>query len=141
MENKVIYNLDKIVSVRIYPKKVNGFYADYQEQGWRWWRLFGKIPLFKYYVDKPRYKCIMNWVNEDEISSVEKNCYSENGVVYYKPHISINFVGEEYPFKKYFETEKELEDYWFDLDMLCTDKCFLENISKYKKINDEIYGK
>lgn len=131
MENRVLYNLDKIVSIGIYPKKVNRFYSDYQEKGWKWWRLFGKIPLFKYYVDKPRYRCIMNWVYEDEISSTEEYCYSENGVVYYKPYIVIVFTGEELIFKKYFETEKALDDYVFRLKNVCENNnvIALRNIS------------
>ena len=51
MENKVLYNLDKIISVYVYKKKVNRWFEDFKPKGYYWWKIFGVIPLFKYHLE------------------------------------------------------------------------------------------
>lgn len=128
MENKILHNLEKIVLVKIGKKQSNLMFSDYQEKGWRWWKFLGFIPLFKYYISKSRYRYIMDWVNEDEVSSVEKHCYSENGIVYWDPYIYIYFW-DDVSITKYFKTVEELDEYANKLLDLCKEKnIFIENL-------------
>lgn len=130
MENKILHNLEKIVLVKIGKKQANLMFSDYQEKGWRWWKLLGFIPLFKFFVSKSRYRHVMDWVNEDKISSIEKHCYSENGIVYWDPYIYIYF-GDDVSITKYFKTVEELDTYANKLLDLCKEKnIFIENLKE-----------
>ena len=86
MENKVLYNLDKIISVYVYKKKVNRWFEDFKPKGYYWWKIFGVIPLFKYHLKENTFNYVSDRVTEDEVIELTDNhCYIENEIVYYNP--------------------------------------------------------
>ena len=118
MKNINFYNLQNIVEICLYPKRQNRWFDLYKKKGWNWWRIFGKIPLFKYYVKEDLYSLILDDdLTERDILDIEPNCYIENNKVYYKPHIHIYFVGDDMTryhgasFEKFFQTEQEMQGY------------------------------
>lgn len=113
-----LYNLQNIVQISIYIKRRNHWYKLYKKKGWNWWKLLGKIPLFKYYIKEDLYSMVLdNNLTEKDILYNHPECYIENNRVYYKPHICIYFVGDDMTtysgasFKKFFETEQEVQGY------------------------------
>lgn len=118
MKNINFYNLQNIVEICLYPKRQNAWFKLYKRQGYHWWRIFGKIPVFKYYVKEDLYSFILdNDITAKEILNIDPNCYIEKYKVYYKPHIHIYFVGDDMTsyhgasFEKCFQTEQEMQDY------------------------------
>lgn len=118
MKNINYYNLQNIVEIRLYPKRRNAWFSLYRKKGWNWWKIFGKFPLFKYYVKEDIYSLVLDHdLTEKDILNIEPNCYIENNKVYYMPHIHIYFVGDDMTsyygasFKKFFETKQEMQNY------------------------------
>lgn len=118
MENKILYNLDKIISVYVYTKKINRLFDHFKPKGYYWWKIFGIIPLFKYHLEENTFKYVSDRVTEDEVIELTGNhCYIENEIVYYKPHVHIYFVGDDMTsyygasFEKFFQAEQEMQDY------------------------------
>ena len=128
MENKVFYNLDKIISVYVYKKKVNRWFDDFKPKGYYWWKILGIIPLFKYHLEENTFNYVSDRVTEGEVIVLTDNhCYIENEIVYYKPHIHIYFVGDDTSsyfgssFKKYFENINDLEEFLLYFNNVCKD--------------------
>lgn len=124
-----LYNLQNIVQICTYNKRRNHWYNLYRKKGWNWWKMFGVIPLFKYYTKEDLYSMILdNDLIEKDILYNHPECYIENNNVYYKPHICIYFVGDDMTrysgasFKKFFETEKEMNDYVNKIVEECNNK-------------------
>ena len=126
MENKILYNLDKIISVYVYTKKINRLFYHFKPKGYYWWKIFGIIPLFKYHLEENTFKYVSDRVTEDEVIELTGNhCYIENEIVYYKPHVHIYFVGDntssyfDSSFEKFFENLDDLERFLSHLNNVC----------------------
>ena len=126
MENKILYNLDKIISVYVYTKKINRLFYHFKPKGYYWWKIFGIIPLFKYHLEENTFKYVSDRVTEDEVIELTDNhCYIENEIVYYKPHVHIYFVGDntssyfDSSFEKFFENLDDLERFLSHLNNVC----------------------
>ena len=126
MENKILYNLDKIISVYVYTKKINRLFYHFKPKGYYWWKIFGIIPLFKYHLEENTFKYVSDRVTEDEVIELTDNhCYIENEIVYYKPHVHIYFVGDntssyfDSSFEKFFQNLDDLERFLSHLNNVC----------------------
>lgn len=118
MKNINFYNLQNIVEICLYPKRRNTRFKLYRKQGYHWWKIFGKFPLFKYYVKEDLYSFVLDHdLTKKDVLEYVPNCYIENNKVYYKPHMHIYFVGDDMTsyrgasFEKFFQTEQEMQDY------------------------------
>lgn len=138
MENTNFCNLQNINEICLYPKRRNAGFNLYRKQGYHWWRIFGKIPLFKYYVKEDLYSHVLDHdLTEKDVLGMESNCYIENNKVYYKPHIHIYFVGDDMTsyhgasFEKFFQAEQEMQYYCDKLVAECKKRNIqIKNIEK-----------
>lgn len=137
MENKVLFNIEKIKGFKMYFDYTDIFWTHIPKNTERWWKLFGFIPLFKYKTkeDKWRYHIWGDTYNRQQMSTELDTKYiiNENNQVVKKPFICIWFENDETTIygasiEKTFETKDAAIIYFNKLKEICYEnKIILQN--------------
>lgn len=128
------YNISNLVSIRSYTERKTERYS-IKKKGIYKWRLFGKIPLFKYEVKETLYYDsffihINEGITAEELLKLNQGVkLDENENVYLKPYAELSFSDGISSVIKCFDTNEQLEKFVSEILKECSDKgIFVKNL-------------